>query len=116
MLVGDSLGLAICRHGLCRERMSALAVRALLLPLQKLAEDRFALRARKIGKYRLFGFEECRELFHVRLLRRPLLLPDTPQHLLGETRSRPAWNCRRKIYVAPFRMPRRLAKLLPVAE
>ena len=53
MLVGNSLGLAISRHGFCRERMSALAVRALLLPLQKLTEDRFALRARKIGKVRI---------------------------------------------------------------
>src|SRR5262245_32797468 len=97
----------------------ALALRAVALlvaPLQELAEQRLPLLLREAADGRPLVLQEARELAAHRLRVGHLFLAQALEHLLGEAPAGPARNRRRKIDVAPFRMPLRLAKLVPFVE
>src|SRR3954463_721100 len=95
---------------------SARGAAALLLPLEKLQKYPFALLWREVCKGRAFALQEARELNAGRLRLGCLVHAKAPQHLLGDAPSRPAGTRRSEIYIAPFRMPRRLANFVPLAE
>src|ERR1700736_6031333 len=97
-------------------RSSGLASITLLLPQQKIAEDRLALLLGQIGKGRAFVLEECRKFGAGRLLGHDLFLPQPTQHLLRNTGPGPSRHGGGEVYVAPFGMPRRLAKFPPFIE
>src|ERR1700686_413378 len=97
-------------------RSSGLASITLLLPQQKIAEDRLALLLGQISKRRALVLEECREFGAGRLVGYGPFLSQSAQHLLRDARPGPPRHSGGEIYVAPFGVPRRLAKFSPFIE
>src|SRR5262245_39909167 len=93
----------------------ALGGTLLVPPLQEFAEQRLALLVRHGGGGATLALEEARELGRCDL-RIAALRAHALQHFLRYARSGPARNGGGQVHVTPFRMPRRLEKLLPFGE